>query len=201
MKPALVVVVVILCASFASAQDIIPQRRLSRGTWDFAVFGGAGSGIGASSDTQFVNFGFRIGRVLTADRGLGWMRGNFEYAIDVMPLYFVFQDGALVRSRPVYGASINALMMRWNFTRARRRIPFVEFGSGMVWSARNTPPDSGSRFNFTPQLAFGWQTFRGPNRAISVTFKAIHLSNASLAAPNPGYNAIGQVAIGYHWLK
>ncbi len=47
-------------------------------------------GLGKSDNTQFFYAGGRAGRVLTSDHLSGIFRGNFEWAVDVMPIYVVF---------------------------------------------------------------------------------------------------------------
>ena len=51
-----------------------------------------------------------------------------------------------------------------------------------------------------PEASLGVQIFTREKRAISIAAKYVHISNAGLAAPNPGINTI-QFAIGYHWFK
>ncbi|HEY1424200.1 MAG TPA: hypothetical protein VGF20_12145, partial [Candidatus Acidoferrum sp.] len=73
----------------------------ARGTWDLGAFLGGGTGAGKSSDTQFLFAGGRGGLILSPDLFTGTpIRGNFEYAVEIMPVYTVFTPNGAV-----YGAS------------------------------------------------------------------------------------------------
>ena len=87
-----------------------------RGTWELGAFLGGGTGAGKSSDTQFFYAGGRAGLVLTPDLFTSTpIRGNLEYAIEVMPVYTVFTPNGAV-----YGASIKPFLVQWNFTKPQR---------------------------------------------------------------------------------
>ncbi|MGA7915168.1 MAG: hypothetical protein WCA00_08035, partial [Candidatus Acidiferrales bacterium] len=58
-------------------------------TWELGVLAGGGTGLGKSGGTQFIYAGGRIGFILTHDHLPGLLHGNFEWAVDVMPLYAV----------------------------------------------------------------------------------------------------------------
>src|SRR5271154_1408168 len=89
MKVAAVTVLALFLASAAAAQDW-PSASLTRGTWELGPLVGAGTGLGKSDDTQFLYAGARAGLVLTGEH-LPWLlRGDFEWAVDLMPVYTVF---------------------------------------------------------------------------------------------------------------
>jgi len=90
---------ILLFASAASAQGLASES-LSKGTWELGLFGGGGDGLGKSDNTQFAYAGGRVGLVLTSEHLSGWMRGNFEWAVDVMPLYAVLPPASAI-----YGGS------------------------------------------------------------------------------------------------
>jgi len=168
-----------------------------RGTWDLGAFLGGGSGAGKSSNTQFFFAGGRVGRVLTPDLARGtFLRGNFEYAVEVMPVYTVFTPNGAV-----YGASIKPIILRWNFTANRRVIPYFHFAGGVLFTTSDVPPPNTSSINFTPQLGGGIHWFVRPEHSIDFGLDLVHHSNASLGDHNPGYNASIFFSVGYTWYK
>src|SRR5262245_29169351 len=115
-----------LFAGATSAQQaapVVPTNSLTagRGTWELGAFLGGGTGAGKSSDTRFRYAGGRAGLVLTPALFTSTpVRGNLEYAIEVMPVYTVFTPNGAV-----YGASIKPFLVQWNFTKPQRLVPFV----------------------------------------------------------------------------
>jgi hypothetical protein len=168
-----------------------------RGTWDLGLFFGGGSGAGKSSDTQFLYAGGRGGLVLTPDLLTSTpIRGNFEYAVEVMPVYPVFTS-----SGAVYGASIKPIILRWNFTANRTVVPYLHIAGGVVFTTSNIPPGDTSSINFTPQLGFGIHWFRSSGHSVDFAMDVVHHSSASLGDHNPGYNASVFFSVGYSWYK
>jgi hypothetical protein len=102
-----------------------PSGVLTKGTWEVGVWAGGGTGLGARSHTQFFNSGFRFGRVLTDEMGSGWYRGNLAFAVDLIPVYYVFQE------KSIYGAGFNPVLLKWNFTSGRTVAVFAEGGGGL----------------------------------------------------------------------
>src|SRR5260370_1791096 len=96
--------------SAPAAQDWVSQS-LKRGAWELGVLAGGGTGLGKSSGTQFVYAGGRAGLILTGDHLPGFLHGNFEWAVDVMPLYAVLPPASAI-----YGGSFKPLIWQWNFT-------------------------------------------------------------------------------------
>ena len=189
----------ILCAlllsSAASAQDL-PSSSLTRHTWDLALFAGGGTGLGKSDDTQFFFAGGRVGWILTGEHLSGWARGNFEWAVDMMPIYAVLPPGSAV-----YGGSFKPAIWQWNFTSGKRIAPYVAAAGGVVFSNHNIPPGNTSWVNFTPQGVFGVHIFSRQSRALQLEATFGHFSSASLGTHNPGYNATFLFSIGYSWYK
>ena len=97
----------LLCAVGAAAQagsasQNLPAASLKKGTWDIGVWTGGGTALtGSTSNTRFWSAGVRFGRILTQEHGSGWLRGNLEWAADVIPAYVVFQN------KTVYGAGLD----------------------------------------------------------------------------------------------
>jgi lipid A 3-O-deacylase len=168
-----------------------------RDTWDLGAFLGGGTGGGKSSDTQFLFAGGRAGRVLTPDLVRNsFLRGNFEYAVEVMPVYTVFTPSGVV-----YGASIKPFVFRWNFTANQRVVPYLHVAGGVLFTTSDVPPPNTSSINFTPQIGGGIHYFLRPDRSFDFDVDVVHHSNASLGDHNPGYNASVFFSVGYSWYK
>jgi hypothetical protein len=168
-----------------------------RGTWELGAFLGGGTGAGKSSNTQFLFAGGRGGLVLTPDLASNTpLRGNFEYAVEVMPVYTVFTPNGAV-----YGASIKPFVFRWNFTANQRVVPYLHIAGGVLFTTSDVPPPNTSSINFTTQIGGGIHYFVRPDRSFDFGVDVVHHSNASLGDHNPGYNASVFFSVGYSWYK
>ena len=134
---------------------------------------------------------------MTRELGTGFARGTFEVDSEIMPLDYVLWGGY----KNVYGFGVNPLVMKWNFTRADRAIPYFLAQGGMLWTNVNVPPGDTSQINFTSGAGVGLNYFIKPGRSVNWDVRATHLSNASLGSHNPGVNASLQFSIGYNWWK
>ena len=159
------------------------------GGHELQVWTGAGHGLnGSTSDTGVWNLGVRYGWVLTDPIGPGPLRGRFEYAVDVVPVFLLTQ-----RNGTAYGFGVNPFALKWNFVSRRALAPYAEVGGGTLFSNTQVPPGT-SRVNFTTSASFGLHFLRNKyNWSAEVRF--MHISNAGLATPNPGINTI-QVRLG-----
>lgn len=195
MKTLFVAIFTLFIASAAAAQDL-PSKTLTRGTWELGAFAGGGEGFGKSDNTQFLIAGGRGGLVLTKEFMPGILRGNFEWAVDVMPVYIVFPPNS-----GVYGGSIKPVIWKWNFTHWQKVAPYFAAAGGILFTRQNIPPGDTSQVNFTPQADFGIHIFLREGRAITLEMDAVHHSNASLGNQNPGYNGSYFFTVGYTWFK
>lgn len=168
---------------------------LHEGASEFGAFVGGGNGFGKRSATHFFYGGGRWGKVLTDDVLGGWLRGNFEFALEVMPVYSVFQEG-----ENAFGASFTPVILKWNFVHHGKVKPFAAIAGGILITNHDVPTNT-NNLNFTPQGGFGVHYLTAPNRAITGEIKYVHVSNASLANQNSGINASIQFTIGYTWFK
>jgi len=166
------------------------QAGPEAGGHELQVWTGGGHGInGTTSATGVWNLGARYGWVLTDPVGPGPLRGRFEYAVDVVPVFLVTQ-----RADTAYGFGLNPIALKWNFASSRGIAPYAEIGGGTLFSNNQVPPGT-SRVNFTTSGAIGLHFLRSKyNWSAEVRF--MHISNAGLATPNPGINTI-QVRIGF----
>jgi lipid A 3-O-deacylase len=196
MKAFLPFVLLLLLAATAAAQDR-PADLLTRGTWEFAPLVGGGSGIGVSSGTQFFYAGGRVGRVFTGEHLPGILRGNFEWAGDVLPVYLFFTPS----NGTVYGGSFKPVIWQWNFTSGKKFAPYIAAAGGIVFTTTNIPPGDTSQVNFTPQFVVGTRIFTKQGYDFFIEGSLAHLSSASLGAHNPGYNSSLLFTVGYSWFR
>jgi len=213
----LAVLLALGCATMLAAQDppaaasTTPPASLAtspadNGDWvhqslgqhaiQLGLLAGAGTGLGHSGGTQFGYAGGRGGIILSPEFLPGFLRGNFEWAADVLPMYVVFPP-----SGAVWGGSIRPVIWQWNFTSAHKFAPYVAAVGGIVFTRENVPPGDTSQVNFTPGIAFGSNVFVKPHRALFVEGSIAHLSSASLGDRNPGYNVNFLFTVGYSWFK
>jgi len=172
-----------LVGSYAGA-----QVRPEEGGHEFEVWSGGGHSVpGGTKETGAWNVGIRYGWVLTAPYGPGFLKGRFEYAVDAVPVFVVFQP-----RNTAYGAGINPLGLKWIFATRGDAQPYLELGGGVLFTSHEVPIRTSS-VNFTPGAAFGMH-FLG-ERAWSVEVRYMHISNAGLTTPNPGINTV-QVRVG-----
>jgi len=180
MKLAIIILLLSVCVT-AQTSDSFHQ-----GTWELGVWTGGGTSVpGGTEDTQVWNAGLRVGYLFT---------DHFEYAVDIIPAYAIFQPGD-----NSYGVAVTPLLLKYNFSHRARVAPYVEAGGGLLFTNHDVPFGTNS-VNFTPQVALGLQFFVRQKRSINVAARYVHLSNAGLATPNPGINTV-QFTIGYHWWK
>ena len=115
--------------------------------WVVLVQGG--SGLTENRDGfKFLMAGVHAGKVLTPDFGKGFLRGDFEYAVEVFPFWQsytpTFQRANCVATptsnviscSPLYttggtytGASVTPIILRWNF-KGKGRLGAVGAGGG-----------------------------------------------------------------------
>jgi lipid A 3-O-deacylase len=195
MKISIVALFTLLIASAAAAQGL-PSSSLTRGTWELGVFAGGGDGLGKSDNTQFLVAGGRGGLVLTGEHLPGILRGNFEWAVEVIPVYIVFPP-----NRGIYGGSVKPFLWEWNFTHFQKVSPFFGVAGGALFTRANIPPGDTSTVNFTPQIDLGFHLFTRQSRALTFEMDIVHHSNASIGNQNPGYNASVFFTLGYVWYK
>ena len=188
---------------------VAQQVPIQKGATELQIWAGGGSGLGHSDGTQVADAGFRYGLVLTDQHGPAWLRGNLEYAFDVVPLYLFFQDHNVLttpgqsvqRRQTVYGGSITPLVVKWNFTSGKRIVPFVAAEGSAIFTTQDVPAGDTSVVNFGSGIASGVQFLRGAHRAFSVSGHLMHISNASLGNHNPGINIALQLRLGYQWWR
>ncbi|HLJ79482.1 MAG TPA: acyloxyacyl hydrolase [Acidobacteriaceae bacterium] len=152
--------------------------------------GGHGTN-GVTQHTGVFSVGFRYGWVITAPHGPGLLRGRFEYAVDAVPVYLVFQ-----RTNTAYGAAVNPFALIWNLDTQGRVLPYIELGGGALFTSTQVPEGT-SRINFTTAGAVGAHIL---TKKVTWTadIRFMHISNAGLKPLNPGINT-AQLRLGVSW--
>ncbi len=179
----------LLFAIIVLAPTAWSQTAPERGSNELQVWTGGGHGLnGSTSNTGLWNVGLRYGWVLTNPHGPGFLRGRFEYAVDVVPVFLVFQP-----TGTTYGFGVNPFALKWNLETRRSIVPYFELGGGTLFTNHEVPAGT-SQVNFTSSGAFGMHLLhRKYNWSIEVRY--MHISNAGLSTPNPGINTL-QVRLG-----
>jgi hypothetical protein len=150
--------------------------------------GGGHSVSGGRGNTGIFDLGLRYGWVLTGPHLPGILRGRFEYAVDAVPAYLIFQP-----ANTAYGVGFNPLGLKWNFERRGRFSPYLELSGGTLFTSHDVPAGT-NPVNFTSAAALGTHIL-GARYNWSVELRYLHISNAGLATPNPGVNTV-QVRLG-----
>ena len=170
--------------SLGSAQD-----RPEEGGHELQIWTGGGRSVpGGTKDTSVWNAGVRYGWVLTAPHGPGFLNGRFEYAVDAVPAFVVFQP-----ANTVYGAGVNPIALKWIFATRSSVEPYLELNGGTLFTTHEVPAGT-STINFTSSAALGFHVLR--EHAWTVEVRYMHISNAGLTTPNPGINTV-QVRLGF----
>jgi hypothetical protein len=169
--------------------SLAAQNRPEDGGREIQIWSGGGHSVpGGTSDTSIWNIGVRYGWVLTRPHGPSFLKGRFEYALDAMPAYLIFQP-----QNTVYGAGFNPLNLKWNFACRGHVAPYFELSGGTLFSNHDVPRGTND-VNFTSSAALGAHILRDRYNW-SIEARYLHISNAGLGRFNPGLNTV-QVRIG-----
>jgi Lipid A 3-O-deacylase (PagL) len=185
MRSFLSISFLVLAASVLSLAQSAPEQG---GNEIQAWAAGGHSVSGGALSTGVFDAGLRYGWVLTSPHLPGILRGRFEYALDAVPVFTIFQP-----ANTAYGVSFNPLGMKWNFERHGRLSPYLELGGGLLFTNRNVPAFT-NNVNFTPSAALGTHIL-GAKYNWSIELRYLHISNAGLGRLNPGINTV-QVRLG-----
>lgn len=147
----------------ASANATTVEQVLSKDPWEYGAFFNGGVGTANRSDYNFLSVGVHLGKVLSDPALSGLLRGQFEYAADLMP-WWQGQTPKFLRANctgtaaqaicsPLYptggnynGVSITPIILRWNLVhwaqgqRAGKVLPFVQGAGGLIWTNHKYPP-------------------------------------------------------------
>ena len=188
MKRSVWVVGLVFVALTFAARQAAAQDRPEEGGHELEVWTGGGHSVpGGTKDTNVWNAGVRFGWILTAPHGPGFLSGRFEYAVDAVPLFVVFQ-----RADTAYGAGVNPFALKWIFATRGSVAPYLELNGGTLFTNHEVPAGT-IGVNFTSSAALGAHILGG--HAWTVEVRYMHISNAGLTTPNLGINTV-QVRLG-----
>jgi len=184
MRSVLIACSLLVLFPFAGAQD-----RPEEGGHELEVWTGGGHSVpGGTKDTSVWNAGVRYGWILTAPHGPGFLSGRFEYAVDAVPAFVIFQ-----RANTAYGAGVNPFALKWIFATRGDGQPYLELNGGTLFTNHEVPTGT-STINFTSSAALGVHFLH--HAAYTVEVRYMHISNAGLTTPNSGINTV-QVRLGF----
>ena len=178
-----------LFATLLASSGTKAQSAPEDGGRELQVWTGGGHSVpGGTKNTGVWNAGVRYGWILTRPHGPGFLNGRFEYAVDVVPVFLVFQP-----ANTAYGAGFDPIDLTWNFATRSSFVPYLEIDGGTLFT-NHTIPTGTNAVNFMSSGVLGVH-FLGPRHAWSIEARYMHISNAGLATPNPGINTF-QVRLG-----
>jgi hypothetical protein len=181
--------ILLVCTPLICTRSTWAQARVEDGGHEIQLWTGGGYAVpGGTSDTGVWNTGLRYGWILTRPHGPGFLEGRFEYAVDAVPAFLVFQP-----ANTAYGVGFNPFNLKWNFATRGRVVPYFELSGGTLFTTKDVPTGT-DRVNFTSSAAVGAH-FLGESRNWSVEVRYMHISNAGLGDLNPGINTV-QVRLG-----
>lgn len=144
-------------AAQAAATDSPVSAVANSTPWNFGVVTQGGVGLQDRTDFSFFMVGVHAGKVLTPELGKGVLRGNFEYGVEVYPLWqsytpkfqrILCPSGATSAAQcsapytvggTFTGWSVNPFIFRWNLTHGRKVMPWVQASGGVIWTSDKYP--------------------------------------------------------------
>lgn len=141
----------------------------------------------------------RWGRVFGTVKGV-----TYQYIVETIPFIISLKNEvenpdyvsptatpgvAPTKRETSYGVGLTPVAFRFYF-RAKNRIkPFVQIGAGVLYMNKPMPLPKTSMFNFTGYFGGGLMIHKSRKRAISLSYRYFHISNANTQHMNPAYNA------------
>jgi hypothetical protein len=179
--------------------------------WDFGAL--VQSGVGLTEDRgsfKFLMVGAHAGRILTPQLGSGLLKGDFEYGVELFPLWQSYTpkfqrancvqifppgvpSGTYVSCSAEYtvggtftGVSVTPAIFRWNFTHGGRWMPWIQGAGGVIWTNHKYPA-------FGVALPAPGPITIGPPNA------QYYLDNDGPAADTSVWNFTPQFGVGTHY--
>jgi hypothetical protein len=171
--------------ALAIVADLSAQPAVARGDTEWAVGAGLARGVTllqSDGGQRYAMPTVSWGRVLTDERGPRWMRGRFEWSLEISPLFAEWSSG---RAR---GVAIAPLGWRWNLAPRGRLHPYLEAGGGALWTTAAVPAGT-TGTNFMSHVGFGVRVLNASRRGVVVGYRLHHISNGNRVAMNPGVNS------------
>jgi len=188
-----------LCGDL-QAQSAVPAQNASdlfenRGRWNFGAQLAYAVENAIPRNISHINMLIaqpQVGLIVYDSKGPKALLRRFEILGEGM------LGGAVHPGGRMLGAT---LLFRFNFRPWGRVVPFVDVGSGPLNTTTNAhAPELSGHFQFMSQGGLGIQYFFQPQRAFVVEYRYLHMSNAGVEAPNPGFNA-SMLSLGFRWLR
>jgi hypothetical protein len=159
---------------------------------DFRFFAGyspvSATLIGTTTDRRFAVAGFGY-----SYRCWVWPRVSISYSGELMPAAFLLQPAQIYRrgfvpAHAVYGFAVTPLGFTMDFGRGRRVYPYLQTNEGIIASTEPIPINviGATGLNFLIDVGGGVRIKMGQQRAISLGYKFLHISNGFTSAVNPG---------------
>ena len=190
VKTILLGTAIVALLGLANAGRVCAQASPESSSREWQIWSGGGHGInGSQSGDGLWNLGLRYGMILTAPHLPGILRGQLEYAVDVVPVWVIAQ-----KTNTAYGASIDPFAFKWIFDTPKKVKPFFQIEGGCLFTNTKVPEGT-SQINFTTSGGIGAH-FLGKKHNFSAEVRFQHISNAGMTNPNPGINTM-QVRIGF----
>jgi Lipid A 3-O-deacylase (PagL) len=167
------------------AVDVARAQVVVRGATEWSATAAVASGITFLQSTggqRFVTAQVSAARVLTDLRGPRWLRGRFEWGVEVVPVFAEWSSGT------ARGAGVAPLQWRWNFSPRGRLHPFAEVGGGALWTSASVPAGT-TGSNFTSHAGVGVRVLGRGGAGLVVGYRLHHISNGNRLRRNPGVNA------------
>jgi hypothetical protein len=171
----------------SAAQSAPPAgAAFPKGTVEVGGLAGATlpvSWLRAHEDRGIIMASLDVGRIMTSTIGHGPLAGQFEFLLEVTPLFIVHQPLRTL------GLAASPLHMRWNFRPVSSHAvrPFAEASGGVVYTHDPVPVGTTS-FNFIDQAGFGLRFAARGKQTWLAGYRFQHISNAGRVKPNPGAN-------------
>src|ERR1700731_1858642 len=100
----------VLCTVLLSVATMWAQGRPEDGARELQVWTGGGHSVpGGTSNINVWNLGARYGWVLTRPHGPGFLKGRFEYVLDAMPVFLIWQ-----RHNTAFSGGFSPLGLKWD---------------------------------------------------------------------------------------
>jgi lipid A 3-O-deacylase len=206
--------------------SLSPVAQAAKAKWEYGAFFNGGVGLEDRTNFTFLSAGAQLGRILTSELGTGLLKGNVEYAVQVIPYWQSFTPkfpilkcpagatsaascyGPVTAGGTYHGASIEPIIVRYNFTHGKKIMPWIQAAGGVLYTTRKYPAVGNTNYadptqtgpnadtsvwNFTPQGGVGAHYFLKPGRSMDLSVNGVH--------KNPGVNVSLQCSIGYTWWK
>jgi len=172
-------------AAEPSSETLEAASRLQVAATEWMIAAGPARGIALFHSTaghNYVMLSASWGRILSEPKGPGVLRGRFQWAFEVVPVYAQFAPDT------TFGVGVTPIVWRWNFEPRGRVATYAELAGGALFS-RDPIPRETTTANFTAHLGYGIRYFVRPGQALVAGYRFHHISNGNRLERNPGVNA------------